>query len=384
MVDSKLIENVLSAYPKDYRSEDVFAIDHPAGLSGAEYWKIDAPAGPLCLRRWPAGLPTLDHLQYTQAVLWYLVFEGFNIVPLPCETSDNKGFIFCEGHYWELLPWMGGTKDMPNSLNGEVSNPDSEGADFAESAEKTVSSVQAEFSNDRVEPSRIVSAMLTLAQFHEITSTFPLPNEAYGISFRVQRNQFLWKEWAKDRLVSLTEQLRIQKRSARTFLEMELILEGQSLIESFLSTGSGGMMMFVRGSQISVPIQTTVGNADRRHLLFDSEGVCGMIDFKEMGADSVALDIASLLGSLAGNDPKLWTYGLKAYKSIRSLSEEELYLTMILDFGEMILSGLEWLDKIYLKQVPLSREQLLAILGRLRWRTARLKNLRFDQSSFVA
>ncbi len=384
MVDSKLIENVLSAYSEDYRSKDVFVIDHSAGLSGAEYWKIDAPTGPFCLRRWPTGLPTLDHLQYTQAVLWYLAFEGFDIVPLPCETSDNKGFVFCEEHYWELLPWMGGTKDLPNSLNGEESHPDSEGGDFAESVENTVSPIHAEFSSNRVEPSRIVSAMLTLAQFHEITSTFPLPNEAKGISFRVQRNLFLWKEWTKDRLISLTEQLRIHKRSARTFLDMELILEGQTMIESFLSAGNNGMMMFVRGSQISVPIQTTIGNADRRHLLFDSEGVCGMIDFKEMGADSVALDIASLLGSMAGNDPKLWTYGLKAYKSIRNLNEEELYLTMILDFGEMILSGLEWLDKIYLKKVPLSREQQLAILDRLRWRTGRLKNLRFDQSSFVA
>ena len=353
MLDNNTIQSVLSAYPNNHRSREIYPLTH-TGLSGTMYWKVDADAGTFCLRRWPCGIPSINQLQYIQAVLWHAVYEGFDIVPLPCETSDHKGFVSAFGSLWELLPWIAGSKDLPGSS-------------------KMHASVR---SYSKTEPDKVVSAMITLAQFHEITSTFPLPNEPLGISAAVQRALFRWKEWIGRKIELLFKEIASTEDCVKDSLETELLHESRKIAAHFATLGGSGMMMFSRGSRLKVPIQPSIGNANRRHFLFDSNGVCGMIDFKEMGADSVAYDIATLLGSMVGNDPKLWCYGIKAYQSVRPLSCEEQYLAGVLDFAEMILSNLRWLDSYFLKKITFQPKQMSAILENLRWQNQRLDDYR--------
>lgn len=470
-MDMKKVQKVLSAYPKDQRMGEVYPVSHPSGLSGAEHWKIDATAGVFCLRRWAQGQPhSLNRLQYIQAVLWHAVYEGFDLVPLPCETSDHKGFVFFENCFWELLPWMGGERDYPKSFvkktatdpksplkNGSESiplqrpvsesefrpmfgskktakNPDGE-VDYTKSAkdakengftihkaeegkknslrhdslhsveeimdtsggesEKTGSPMNPEsrcthceehsiIQYRKTDAVRIVSAMLTLAQFHEITSTFPLPNEPLGPSGAVCKRLEQWKKWVAGDITDLLGKLKAREKTIRNPREWEMIRDARSLLDHFLAIGVNGMRMYIRGSRIRVPIQPCIGNANRRHLLFDREGVCGILDFKNVGADSVALDIAMLLGSMAGNDSKLWTYGLKAYRTVRNLSEEEIYLTTLLDLAEMLLSGMEWLERLFLKNEKFRDEQIQAIQEQIHWQVSRLDEFRFGHSHFVA
>ena len=350
-MDFKAIRAVLSEYPEDYRIGKIYPREYAASLSGAEHWIVESVAGCFQLRCLPQNALTINRLQYIQAVLWHAVYEGFDLVPLPSETLEHKGFVEHGGRLWELLPW----------LDGQVLG--------------THASVNA---------THIVSAMMTLAQFHEVTATFPLPNEPHGWSEAVQGHLTRWKSWIGSDIHELTSRIRARQKETKDLREMELIRESFVLIDHFLTFGGQAMTMFVRGSRLPVPIQPVIGNVNRRHLLFDEDGVCGMIDFKELGADSVALDIASLLGSLAGNDAKLWNYGLKAYRSIRSLSDEELYLMTAFDFAEMILSGLEWIKLIFLKEQEFYAEQRQAILERIRWQTRRLNHYRFGQTNFVA
>ena len=350
-MDIKTVRTVLSEYPEDYRIGKIYPLFHFASLSNAEYWLVEAEAGNFCLRGQSQETLSVNHLQYIQAVLWHAIYEGFDLVPLPLETRQRKGIVEYAGWLWELLPWLEGHKID---------------------------------SFDKVDSTQIVSAMLTLAQFHEVTSTFPLPNEPLGLSPTIQKHQARWKSWVGNEIHELANRIRTRQRETSDLQETELIRESLLLLDHFLMFGGDAMAMFARGGRLSVPIQPIIGNVNRRHLLFDEGGLCGMIDFKELGADSVSLDIASLLGSLAGNDPKLWNYGLKAYRSIRPLSDEELYLMIVFDFAEMILSGLEWLDLLFLKRREFRPEQKQAILERLRWQSARLNQYRFGQTNFVA
>ena len=350
-MDIKTIRTVLSEYPKDRRIGKIYPLAHKAGLSGAEYWMVETGAGLFCLRGQPQETASINHLQYIQAVLWHTVFEGFDLVPLPSETREHKGVVEYDGRLWELLPWLEG---------------------------QTIDSFE------KVDTTQIVSAMLTLAQFHQVTSTFPLPNEPLGLSQAVQRYFQRWKSWIGGGIHELTSRIRSRQRETSDLLEMALIRESLVLVDHFLMFGGNAMTMFTRGTRLAVPIQPVIGNVSRRHLLFDDDGLCGIIDFKELGVDSVALDMASLLGGLAGNDPRLWNYGLKAYRSIRPISDEELYLMTAFDFAEMILSGMEWLDLLFLKQCEFRPEQKQAILQRLRWQTTRLNQYRFGQTNFVA
>ncbi|MGL6225733.1 MAG: hypothetical protein ACRC10_03795 [Thermoguttaceae bacterium] len=366
----KSMAQVLAEYPREFRAETVESLGHPSGLSGAEYWKVATPSGLFCLRRWKRGTPILNQLEFSQAVLWYLTFEGFDLVPLPCETVEHKGYVQHAGFIWELLPWIGGESDLafnPNTL-----------AVFSDEAFDRL------FTGLPTESGRIVSAMQTLARLHELSSGFPLPNEAVGKSPAALNYLAIWREWIDGKIHTLIEQVKNGKKRAKSALEFELVRESQSLIERFFAFGSNGMLMLLRGSQLYVPIQPVLGNASRRHLRFDSSGVCGILDFKEMRADSVVRDVVSLLGSLAGSDLKLWICGLRAYQTIRQLQDEEIYLATVLDFADILLGGLSWLELIYLEKETYTTAQLGAIVGQLHWQLNRLPHLSTGRSLAVA
>lgn len=98
-------------------------------------------------------------------------------------------------------------------------------------------------------------------------------------------------------------------------------------------------------------------------MLFVGDDVSGLIDFGAMQPDSVAADIARLLGSLAGDDRQAWTTGLAAYESVRPLSEPERTLIPIFDQANTVLSGLNWLQWIYLDRRQFDNRQ--AVMQRL-------------------
>lgn len=362
------IRTVLSNYSMNYHNCEVRSLGHVSGFSEAEHWKIDLPGASFCLRRWPKTVcraEEINRLEYIQAVLWYAVYEGFHVVPLPCETFEHKGYVFYDDSLWELLPWLKGTPCFY-----ELSDDSS---DFGSVSGGT----------SRV--SRTVSAMLTLAQFHEITSTFPLPNEPLDKSPFVQKRLDQWKKWIDGDMANLMNHIRTRQRKSDNLWELELAHESFILLDHFLTFGMQGITMLTRSSHLNVPIQPVIGNADRRHLLFEQDCVCGMLDFKKLSVDNVALDVASLLGSLAGNNPKLWKYGLKAYHSIRPLQQEELYLITVFDFAQMILTGLDLLEFYFLKRQSFLRpEQTRLLVSQIRWLTRRLDGYRFEKMNFAA
>ncbi len=104
--------DVLAAYPDDCRPKSIRALGSAGGFSGARFWRIEAPSGTLCLRRWPKEYPSTQRLEFIQAVLWHVVREGFTLAPLPRETRSRKGYVRHGGHLWELAPWMPGEADF--------------------------------------------------------------------------------------------------------------------------------------------------------------------------------------------------------------------------------------------------------------------------------
>ena len=79
-------------------------------------------------------------------------------------------------------------------------------------------------------------------------------------------------------------------------------------------------------------------------MLFDGLQVSGLIDFGAMNYDTVATDVARLLGSLARNDLQVREEGLRAYTAVRPLNTVELELVECFDQANVILSPLNWLQ----------------------------------------
>ncbi|MGL4942814.1 MAG: phosphotransferase [Thermoguttaceae bacterium] len=371
-VAPKTIEAVLAEYAEDVVAGGVIPLSHPSGLGGADHWFVETLAGPLCLRRTSLADRTLEQVQYSQAVLWHAVWEGFELVPLPIETRDQHGFLVRGDDVWEVLPWFDGEKEelrhqfVPGYPQLSKNSPPSQ----------QMSPYRA------VETARIVSAMLTLAQFHGATAMFPLPHAPQTHSHGLADALNQWREWLDGPLERLRHT--VATRRDENKLLHEIGVRADAFLQSLETILPSVELHLTRGARLAVAIQPSLGNAHRRHLLFDENGVCGLLDMKDLCADSVTRDVASLLGSLAGSDTMLWNYGMLAYESIRPLDDDELYMVHAFNIASLVLTGLKLLERVYFRNESLASEQYDAIASELAWQEHRLTMLRYRRTGGAA
>jgi homoserine kinase type II len=320
---------VLDAYPGDLRPTRVDALGSAGGFSGAMFWQVRTPSGLLCLRRWPADHPSAERLEFIQAVLWHVVREGFELVPLPLSTRLRKGYVCRGGHLWELAPWMPGKADFRQDPNVD----------------------------------KLEAAMVALAEFHRAAATFPLPDPPSSPSPGIRDRLGRLRTLLSGELDGLAGAVvpgawpELERRAERLF---RLVPLGADRVLALLETCS----------QYRVSLQPCIRDVWHDHVLFEGDRVTGLIDFGSMATDNVAADVARLLGSMARDDDAGWEIGLEAYGSVRALSEHEISLAYAFDQTTVLMAGLTWVDWIYRQgKIFDDREAVLGrvddILGRL-------------------
>lgn len=299
---------VLAAYPADCQPTRVEALGHAGGFSGALLWRLWTPAGPLCLRRWPTPHPTVERLQFMQAVLWHVQQEGFALVPVPRETRTHAGYVPHEGHLWELSPWMPGQADY------------------------------------RAHPTRarLESALAALAAFHVAAASFPLAQTRAAASPGIlgRRHRLL------DLLGGQTAQIRAAlgrgdwpELAERGRLLLGLFERAAPRIRSGLEAACG----------VPVALQPAIRDIWHDHVFFVGEQVSGLVDFGALRPETIAGDVARLVGSLAGDDFAAWQDGLAAYQRVRPLDDAELLLVAEFDRTNVLLSGIQWLEWVFVE-----------------------------------
>ncbi|HEX4146001.1 MAG TPA: phosphotransferase [Pirellulales bacterium] len=323
---------VLARYPADCQPSHVESLEGAGGFSGARFWRLTTPRGLLCLRRWPPEYPTVERLEFIQAVLWHVNIEGFALSPLPLEADNHAGFVEHQGALWQLEPWLPGVADY-HAAPGEA---------------------------------RLRSALACLAQFHLAAASFPLadngPLASPRLLARRDRLQTL-RAGELDRLAAAIRPGRWPALAERAARLVQLVRLAADRVEPAVAAAVA----------LRVPIQPCIGDIWHDHVLFLGNAVSGLVDFGGMRADSVAGDIARLLGSLVADDAAGWQIGLAAYDRHRPLSTDERRLVTAFDRSGVLLSGLEWIERIYVqRRVFDSRE---AIESRLDTAIARLARL---------
>lgn len=297
---------VLAEYPDDCRPLDVEHLGSAGGFSGAEFWRVRTPSGTLCLRRWPRQHPPADGLEFIQAVLWHVVREGFERVPLPRETRRNAGYVRHGGYLWELEPWMPGKADFATCPTAD----------------------------------KLVAAMIALAEFHGAASTFPLPDAPLTLSPGIDARRRQLRRWLCGELKELRQAIAPGSRPELASRAVQIC----SLVPRF---GAEVLGTLDRAAHCRVALQPCIRDIWRAHVLFEGPSVTALIDFGSVRAENVAVDVARLLGSLAGDDAERRQLGLDAYRSIRPLSDHELTLVNAFDRSTVVMSGLNWIDWIY-------------------------------------
>jgi Ser/Thr protein kinase RdoA (MazF antagonist) len=327
------IERILGLYPDDCQPLALEPFAPAAGFSGAKLWRLKAARGTLCLRRWPPEHPTLERLEFIQAVLWHVDQEGFHLIPVPLETRHRHGYVRHAGHLWELAPWLPGEADYPEKPN----------------------------------TTKLHNALLALSRFHDAAATFPLPDVGPAVSPGMVERRDRLRDLLDGRLAKL-------KSAISEEAWPQLTSRARELLMLFAKVAPKMMPFLESAAQIQVELQPCIRDIWRAHVLFMGDQVSGMVDFGAMRPENVAADVARLLGSLAGDKLGDWHRGLSGYQAARRLSDDELTLVSAFDRSTVLMGGLQWLDWIYVERRVF--DDRAAILARIDEFLARLGTLR--------
>lgn len=324
----KVACQVLNHFPVDVRPRQVDSLGSAGGLSGARFWRFATGRGELVLRRWPQEHPPPDRLQFIHAVLRHAAEGSLSFLPVPLATTAGESFVEHAGHLWELTPWLPGVADFPQ--------------------------VPSDARRD--------AAMTALARFHVATEDFAqggVPQPAPTVVERRQRLEGLFREEAT---------------SMRSQFEDDASPTIAPIARRFLALATEQLPAVIRLLEPHVErpfaLQPAIRDVWHDHVLFTGDQVTGLIDFGAMRIDTPVADVARLLGSLAGDDTRMWEGGIAAYEQVRSLSPDERSAVVALDVAGTLLGGCNWVRWVFLERRRFERTEV--VRGRLQALLARL------------
>jgi Ser/Thr protein kinase RdoA (MazF antagonist) len=299
------VRQVVDRYPADCRPTRIEPLFSAGGMSGAEFWRLESPRGPLALRRWPAEHPTPDGLRFIHTVLRHVDSKGFRIVPVPIAAADGATFVELGGFLWELEPWLPGVADYGQSPRME----------------------------------KLRAAMRALAEFHVAAATFagaPSLGQSPAVASRLVRLRELQSGG-----------IDVLAQSIKDEVWSELAPLAREFLAALPSAVSGATAELVPFAGAALPLQPAIRDIWHDHVLFEGYAVTGIVDFGAMRIEAPAGDVARLLGSLVGDDDEGWREGLAAYAAIRPLSDHELAAVSAFDVSGTLLAGCNWIRWVY-------------------------------------
>lgn len=326
-----MIDYVISQYPEDCRPNSIQCLGNAGGFSGAVLWRLTSRRGELCVRQWPTGNPDASRLNYIHAVLFHVQSRDVRFVPVPLFTKSGRSYVPhpSQDVLYEVTPWMPG--------------------------ESKLSRVDRS-STQEVVAENLAMAMRALAEFHLASQDFmgqELLQEHAGQEFSERQSDVLSPSRGLQRRLAFAErlidgewsQLESQLRTTSCPFD-EKFREILSLAQPFVACLPERLRP---AAAMRFRLQPCIRDIWSDHVLFE-DSVSGIIDFGAMQQETVAGDIARLLGSVTAPVDTLWEVGLKAYASVRPLSADERTALVRFHESSVALSGVNWMRWVLIER----------------------------------
>ncbi|MEY4179870.1 MAG: hypothetical protein RLY70_3444 [Planctomycetota bacterium] len=327
-----------------------------SGFSGASVWRVATAAGEFALRRSPAGQPPPPRRAWLHRFLRFVQARGLDFIAAPVNTRYGATFVERGGHSWELAPWLPGAADFHRDPSRE----------------------------------RLAAAMTALARFHGAAASFPgaslagtgdakvwMPNRAGaktpptiapspGLADRIQLLERLMGGETDEmrqrvaRSLASIGQGNVNEADKPGAAAVAMAPRAARLLELFDPVATAALERLRQHAATPVPLQPCLRDVWHNHVLFTGNKVSGLIDYDAIRIDSVAGDLARLLGSLLEDDWPSWEFALAAYSQIRPLSERETGLIDVFDLSSLAISGTQWVRWLYLDQLEFPAIQAVA------------------------
>ncbi|MDZ4659174.1 MAG: phosphotransferase [Bythopirellula sp.] len=302
---NKYLEIILANWFTPAELSQVQIREVAGGLSGAKIWQVAFLDKDFCLRRWPQVHPTIEQLAAIHGLIEHVWNAGFVIVPLPRHTFTHQTLLNAQGHLWELAHWLPG---------------------------ETSANLTAE---------QVTEAMQALAGFHLAAAHQGTPQTASAPG--LQKRLDILQQMREGLLDQLERAVCGASSSVLREISLELLADIRQALPATLSD-------LEKVVPVQLPLQWCLRDVHVGNLLFTDNRVTGIVDFGAAAIDSVAGDIARLVGSLASDDANLWRECLRIYQVIRPLSPEELQAVALFDSGGLIAAATNWLRWLFVEQ----------------------------------
>jgi hypothetical protein len=296
--------------PKTGLPQSVTPIE--TGFSGALVWRVDKFA----LRRWHSGMSYYRLIGIHQ-LLSSIHASGLTQIPKPIVNQSGESII-CDAQncLWQLEPWMPGQ------------------ASFLED------------SNER----RRRTAFQTLARWHQAASQFARTSQGhFGFSEQTCEAIRIRHEMIKSHVSWLGQiEAGLARDSHERFQQL-----GNQIVNSFRRLHARIAADLYAARTLTVPTFPVIRDLWHDHLLFEADELTGLIDFGAVRPESAACDLSRLCGSLFADNQNEFTKAIDDYQSVRQLTLDELKLIKPLDHSGVLLSGMTWLERRYVKPQPI-------------------------------
>jgi Ser/Thr protein kinase RdoA (MazF antagonist) len=284
------VAEVLAAYTAFLRSARVIPLGNQGGFSGARVWQVVTDAGRFCLRG-GAATEARTHLEQRHALMAGAVAAGLRFVPAVLGAVDGSSVVEMAGRCWEVMDWLPGRADF-----------------------------HARPTTERLKAAASALAMLHGTWWNLGTKRGPCP----AITRRLETTRCPLPALPARLHPLLDDLLRRTRHSlARWRPEVPQLLKPWQ--------------------DFACPLQPCLRDVWHDHLLFEGETLTGLVDYAAVGPDSVAADLARMLGSLVGDDDEAWRVAFDAYRQQRPLTAEEERLARVLDRTGVIGGLCNWL-----------------------------------------
>jgi homoserine kinase type II len=291
-----LLSLVLSRYPAHVRP-----VNPPeplrgyGGLSGASLWRYQAPAGWICVRAWPMEASRIEHLNTIHG--WLREAADLGFLPIPVPARDGQTVQECEGRCWQVEPWLDGVPDLAHPPANE----------------------------------RVQAAFRALATLHQRLSRHTSYGVSPGLGLCIRE------------LEGLTAQGFDRLEAALDHAPPSLPHPARRWLALARATAPHLHSRLLDPARLRVPLQPCLRDARPEHFLFEGERLSGLVDFGAMGIDSVAADLARLVGEWFPGDASLRALALAAYEQIRPLDPTESALIAPFEAAADLLIAGHWL-----------------------------------------
>jgi Ser/Thr protein kinase RdoA (MazF antagonist) len=247
--------------------------------------------GAMVVRAWPVEGPQIAHLETIHG--WLREAADLGFLPVPVAAQDGRTVQQCGDRCWEIAPWLDGEAGM-------VRPPASQ---------------------------QVQAAFRALANLHQRLSRHAAVAQSPGRELEELASDGF------DRLEALLDQASPSEHH----------VAGHRWLVLARATAPQLRVRLHDAARLKVPLQPCLRDARPEHFLFDRLRLTGLVDFGAMGIETVAADLARLIGEWFSGNDMFRTTALTAYEQVRPLDPSEAALVAPFEAAADLLIAGHWL-----------------------------------------